>query len=58
MTKRTAIEQRMWDEVAKAVVSDCFRRFKKVQGCTKFARDVADEMLKQRRDSQRRDTGR
>lgn len=56
--KRGATEQKFWDDVAKTIAADCFRRFKKVDGCAHFARSVADAMLRERRDSQRKDNGR
>jgi len=58
MTKRTAIEQKFWDETARAVAAHCLRKAKSIDGCAHFAREFADAMLKERRDSQRKDNGR
>lgn len=58
MTKRTALEQKYHDEMSLLAAEHCLRKAKSIDGCAHFAREFADAMLKERRDSQRKDTGR
>ena len=58
MTKRGAAEQKFHDEMAKLAAEHCLRKAKSIDGCAHFAREFADTMLKERRDSQRKDKGR
>jgi hypothetical protein len=51
--KRTAQEQKFWDDMAKAVGADCLRGATQepIAGCSRLARSFADAMLQQRRES-------
>lgn len=54
---RTEAEQAYWDSVSLAVVAVCAMKAKKAPGCAHYARDMADALLSQRRDSERNDKG-
>lgn len=58
MVKRTAGEQKYHDEMSKLAAEHCLRKAKTIDGCSHFAREFADSMLRERRDSQRKDNGR
>lgn len=58
MTKRTALEQKFHDEMTKLAAEHCLKRAKSIDGCAHFAREFSDALLKERRDSQRKDNGR
>lgn len=58
MVKRTASEQKFWDEIAKEVSKKCFKGLRNINGCSHLAREYADRMLRERRDSQSKDNGR
>lgn len=58
MTKRTALEQKYHDEMTKLAAEHCLAKAESIDGCAHFAREFADAMLKERRESQSEDKGR
>lgn len=51
---RTPAEQKFWDEIAKALAVACIET-KALQGCAHMIREVADELLRERRESAQQD---
>jgi hypothetical protein len=51
---RTASEQRYWDDLTKALAAVCVD-LEKPAGCAHLIRELADELLEERRDSAAKD---
>lgn len=51
MTKRTKEETRFWDQIATAVAGEVCAKTKKPVGCAHLVREIADALLRERRQS-------
>lgn len=47
---RTPAEQRLWDDVVKNIAAVCIE-FRGVEGCAHLIREIADAVIRERRDS-------
>jgi hypothetical protein len=51
MSKRTQSEQAFWDQIAIAVAGEVCAKTKKPVGCAHLVREIADALLRERRQS-------
>jgi hypothetical protein len=47
---RTPAEQKLWDDVVKNIAAVCIE-FRGVEGCAHLIREIADAVIRERRDS-------